>query len=158
MLEYLCDRLDVDDPLWGYQLRTSNEGWLQGFVTVTTFTTWAPYLRFDSHAAASGITADDVRDRQVDVDNVLGAALEAQPRRGDPDNEGVVFPTVAEISLLGGLGGGAAVLSIALDELPREYEYVVLQATEMGIPFYEALGFTRVGVCLLYTSPSPRDA
>ena len=83
----------------------------------------------------------------VDVDNVLGAALEAQPRRGDPDNEGVVFPTVAEISLLGGLGGGAAVLSIAaLDELPREYEYVVLQATEMGIPFYEALGFTRVGV------------
>ena len=75
MLEYLCDRLDVDDPLWGYQLRTSNEGWLQGFVTVTTFTTWAPYLRFDSHAAASGITADDVRDRAVDVDNVLGAAL-----------------------------------------------------------------------------------
>ena len=84
---------------------SNDTGWLQGFVTVTTFTTWAPYLRFDSHAAASGITADDVRDRQVDVDNVLGAALEAQPRRGDPDNEGVVFPTVAEISLLGGLRG-----------------------------------------------------
>jgi len=146
MLEYLCDRLDVDDPLWGYQLRTQDTGWLQGFVTVTTFTTWAPYLRFDSYAAAAGITADDVRDRRVDVENRLGALLEAQPRRGDPEAEGIIFPSVAEISLLGGLGGGAAVLSIALDELPQAYEFVVLQATEIGIPFYEALGFTRVGV------------
>ena len=115
--QFNCLTINIIDPLWGYQLRTSDTGWLQGFVTVTTFTTWAPYLRFDSHAAASGITADDVRDRAVDVDNVLGAALEAQPRRGDPDNEGVVFPTVAEISLLGGLGGGAAVARMVWREL-----------------------------------------
>ena len=31
---YLADRVDIDDPMRGYQLRHSN-GWLQGFVTVT---------------------------------------------------------------------------------------------------------------------------
>ena len=72
MLEYMCDRLDIDDPLWGYQLRTKDEGWLQGFAVLTTFTTWAPYLRWDSLAPAAGITADDVRDRAVDVERPRG--------------------------------------------------------------------------------------
>ena len=41
-LEYMADRLDTDDPLWGYTARRrgSEAGQLQGFVTVTTFTTW----------------------------------------------------------------------------------------------------------------------
>ena len=117
MLEYMCDRLDIDDPLWGYQLRTAKEGWLQGFVALTTFTTWAPYLRWGLTPAA-GVTADDVRDRAVDLDGSLAARLEAQPRYGDPEAEGVIFETIAEVSLLGGIGGGAACLAIALDELP----------------------------------------
>lgn len=47
-LEYLADRIDTDDPLHGYTVRTRDEGWLQGFVTITTFTTWyvgATYTR-----------------------------------------------------------------------------------------------------------------
>ena len=52
-----------------------------------------------------------------------------------PDNEGVVFPTVAVI-LLGGLGGGA-VLSIALDELPANTSTQVAGHGD-GHPFYEA--------------------
>ena len=34
-LEYMADRLDVDDPLTGYMAFTKEEGWLQGFVTCT---------------------------------------------------------------------------------------------------------------------------
>ena len=37
-LEYMGDRLDVDDPLHGYLVVTRKEGWLQGFLTCTTFT------------------------------------------------------------------------------------------------------------------------
>ena len=38
-LEYIADRLDVDDPCFGYLAR-SQEGKLQGFITLTTFTNW----------------------------------------------------------------------------------------------------------------------
>jgi len=36
----------------------------------------------------------------------------------------------------------------------RNYDYVVLQATENSIPFYESMGFTRVG-CIQGKAPSP---
>ena len=36
----------------------------------------------------------------------------------------------------------------------RNYDYVVLQATENSIPFYESMGFKRVG-CLQGKAPSP---
>ena len=49
-LEYLADRIDVDEPLWGYQIRTKNEGWLQGFVIVTNFTTWHRWFHWTSLA------------------------------------------------------------------------------------------------------------
>ncbi|KAJ1461508.1 hypothetical protein M885DRAFT_507551 [Pelagophyceae sp. CCMP2097] len=157
MLEYCADRVSVDDPLFGWQLRRRDEGWLQGFIALTTYTTWAPYLRWDSRAQASGITADDVRDRAVDVANDLAAELEAQPRGGDPETEGVIFPTIAEVSLLGGLGCGAALLALALADLEEKgvYNYVVLQATDMAIPFYEAMGFVRVG-CVAQHASTPR--
>ena len=47
-LVYIADRMDIDDPLWGYQVRSSKTGWLQGFVTCTTFTTWHRDFRWDS--------------------------------------------------------------------------------------------------------------
>ena len=43
-LEYIADRLDVDDPCFGYLARTT-EGKLQGFITVTTFTNWQKNFR-----------------------------------------------------------------------------------------------------------------
>ena len=248
MLEYIADRLDTDDPIWGYQVRTRAEGWLQGFVIVTDFTTWASYFRFDSQAPSNGITADDVEQRVTDyavVDafyddvaaapqnhdddddddpetasrSVLTAAIpplapgaagsssssggggadddgdalmaesqdsdaealcvsvsapvapdsgpviasttpllerggvslaslmEEEPRWGEPDVEGVVFHTIAEISLLGALGCGAWLLQLVLQELKAtgRYKYAILQATDQAIPFYESMGFTRVG-------------
>ena len=44
----MADRYDVDDPLTGYMAFTKAEGWLQGFVTCTTFTTWNHGFRWDS--------------------------------------------------------------------------------------------------------------
>ena len=38
----------------------------------------------------------------------LSKQLEACERTGDPEKEGVVFPRLAEIGLLGGLGCGRA--------------------------------------------------
>ena len=29
-LVYIADRMDIDDPLWGYQVRSGATGWLQG--------------------------------------------------------------------------------------------------------------------------------
>lgn len=84
----------------------------------------------------------------MDRDGSLAKALEASVRDGDPDGEGVVWPHIAEVSLLGGLGTGRQLLDLVLDDLEAwdsPYDFVVLQATENAVPFYEAMGFTRVG-------------
>jgi hypothetical protein len=129
VLEYILDRLDTDDPLNGYQLRTRAEGWLQGFVTFTTFTTWQTYFRWDSLDPRAGITLDDCDAHVVDESGELAAALDECGRVGDPDRCGVVWPRVAEITLLGGLGCGAQLLQLALDHLAslNTYDFVVLQ-------------------------------
>lgn len=33
---YIAQRLDYDDPLWGWQVRDASTGWLTGFITLTT--------------------------------------------------------------------------------------------------------------------------
>eukprot|EP00966_Prymnesium_polylepis_P219492 5078057-Prymnesium_polylepis.1 len=48
---YVAQRLDTDDPLWGWQVRDATNGWLQGFITMTTFTTWSADFEWDSDAA-----------------------------------------------------------------------------------------------------------
>ena len=81
------------------------------------------------------------------INHSLASQLEAQPRWGDPEVEGVVFHTIAEISLLGALGCGAWLLQLVLQELKAmgRYKYAILQATDQAIPFYESMGFVRVG-------------
>lgn len=132
---------------------------LQGFITCTTFTNWQSSFRWDSvHDSAFAYDdeklAQDMVDgrRQFDHDGSLAAGLQSTVRCGDPWNEGIVWPRIAEISLLGGLGCGKALLSLALEKLEtmkpsanQNYDYVVLQATENSIPFYESMGFVRVG-------------
>jgi hypothetical protein len=184
-LEYIADRVDVDDPCFGYLVRTQAEGMLQGFITVTTFTNWQKSFRWDSlHELAfhyddsddedgdmdeekvqsssssrrrtkkntNGTVTGKKRGRQYDRDGTLAKELERTVRLGDPHNEGIVWPHIAEISLLGGLGCGKALVSLVLEELEHlkatataNYDYVVLQATDNSIPFYESLGFVRVG-------------
>ncbi|KAJ8613688.1 hypothetical protein CTAYLR_003159 [Chrysophaeum taylorii] len=156
MLEYVSDRLDTDEPLWGFQIRSSREFWLQGFVALTVFTTWTPYFRFTNEAPAAAITAADVDSRAID--DALCRELEAQRRAGDPEGEGVVWPRVAEISLLGGLGCGRVLASLAIQELrDRGFDYVVLQATDQAIPFYERVGFSRVGAVASFEGRTTAD-
>lgn len=112
-----------------HQVRTLEEGWLQGFITMTTFTVWQRNFRWDSRAPENGIVAAEMEGKAWDRDNSLGRELESQPRSGDPDGEGIIWPTVAELSLLGGLGCGRAMLQLVIEELEDrgQYDYLVCQ-------------------------------
>ena len=176
LLEYMADRMDIDDPLFGYLAVEKNKGWIQGFVTCTTFTTWHRGFRWDSldpclDLAASphdedengtqgsgGSTVAPERNcggshghgggRAIDSDGSLSTEMMTEVFAGDPDNEGVVWPRVAEISLLGALGCGRWLLQLVIDGLEvraSPYRYVTLMATHNAIPFYERMGFVRVG-------------
>jgi hypothetical protein len=121
-LEYLADRLDVDDPCFGYMVRTNENlqmaanwqrGMLQGFITVTTFTNWQRTFQWDSANEVAFSYDDETLDLQRvtgervwDTDGNLAREMQATVRCGDIWNEGVVWPRIAEISLLGGLGCG----------------------------------------------------
>lgn len=292
-LEYITDRVYTDDPLSGFIVRTRKEGWLQGFISCTTFTTWQRWFKWDSlHEEAGNLPFDDAisdkskgidmdeiehksrkykkhqwqggrkrkkkkntkgkssngtnnssssnnneddnddngddsknesmdvesengdlannqnlehsqikqeenssiqqintgtdtksngvkleeefdanipiprteenilkferkwwSERLIDADGRLARALENQIRDGDPNAEGVIWPHVAEISLLGGLGCGSWLLTLMIEELEKDdspYDYVVLQAAENSVPFYEKHGFIRVGAISRY--------
>ena len=131
VLQYMADRLDVDDPLFGYLAMSRAEGWLQGFITATTFTTWHASFRWDSknpvldlldHAPEDGDTPEGQTPwiPKVDADASLSTELQAELRAGDPENEGVVWPRVAELSLLGALGCGRWLVELVIEELEAE--------------------------------------
>ena len=81
-LEYIADRLDVDDPCFGYIVR-SKVGHLQGFITVTTFTNWQSTFSWDSLQEMSFYYDDALDD--ADINN-------ASPSRQDLDNHSVSGP------------------------------------------------------------------
>lgn len=161
--EYIKDRIDIDDPLRGYQIRHSMGGWLQGFVLWTNFTTWTHFFTWDSLHPESGIpksAQSNSVSQQVDWDGSLANELQALPRHGDPSNAGIVFDNVAEIALLGGLGCGELLLRMALEDILKspQYKYIVLQATSGSRSFYERFGFRRVGaVCRYGESPKGKN-
>jgi hypothetical protein len=154
--DYIRDRVDIDDPLNGYQIRHKTGGWLQGFILWTNFTAWTYYFRWDSLDAASRVPSEASTSAtacsKMDVDGSLTAELEAQPRSGDPLEGGIVFEGIAEVALVGGLGCGEYALRMALDDIRarQKYKYVVLQATESSKSFYERFGFVRVGAVCRY--------
>ena len=80
LLEYMSDRVDIDDPLGAYMVRTKDEGWLQGFVTYTTFTTWHKDFRWDSLDANAEMDVHSVsnKGRVLDLDASLSRKLQAQ--------------------------------------------------------------------------------
>jgi len=197
-LEYIADRLDVDDPCFGYVVR-SEAGHLQGFITVTTFTNWQKTFSWDSLQEMSFYYDDACEDyddnnkthdskedqenqatsnkkgepktpgfktpskskqrkrrkRIIDEDGSLAKEVGKTVHLGDPYNEGIVWPRIAEISLLGALGCGKTLVQLVIEQLEFQrasgaanYDYIALQATDNSIPFYESLGFVRVGaVC-----------
>ncbi len=65
---------------------------------------------------------------------------------------------MGELSLLGAMGCGTWLVKTLLAELEEgelagEYDVVVLQATDTSLPFYEKMGFTRVGAVARYARP-----
>ncbi len=157
-MEYIVDRIDTDDPVWGYVVRDVDTGAMQGFITLTTFTTWHHSFRWDSLCAEAGLRelhdTEDVKldtpeeaalaewhaSRKLDKDGALSRALEAELRDGDPAaaGGGTIWPHVAELSLIGALGCGRFLLQLVIDELENgagaddhDYRFVVLQATEV---------------------------
>ena len=57
---------------------------------------------------------------------------------------GVIWPHIAEISLLGAVGCGRWLMETVIEELEisgSQYDYVTLQATDNSIGFYESLGY-----------------
>ena len=159
-IDYIRDRIDIDDPLYGYQVRHKFGGWMQGFILYTTFTTWNFGFEFNSQHPLCGIPpppSDAVSDvdhnRYVDYDNSLAMELEALPRSGDPRVGGIVFSEIAEISILGALGCGEYLLRMALDDIytnKQNYKYVILHAADQARAFYEKFGFKRVGAVCKY--------
>jgi len=150
-LEYMADRLDVDDPIHAFLVRTADSGQLQGFVTFTTFTNWQQGFMWDSTHPRC-FEGYDKKDVAVDEDGSLSKALQACVRCGDVYNEGVVYPRIAEISLLGALGCGKLLVELAIEYIEGlssstqgMFKFCALQATDNSIPFYEKMGFVRVG-------------
>lgn len=106
LLEYMADRVDIDEPLFGYLAVTRDQGWMQGYVTCTTFTTWHRGFRWDSlnpclslaeppNDDNGGVPEDATNACKVDADGHLSAELMTEVFGGDPDNEGIVWPRVA---------------------------------------------------------------
>ena len=58
-MEYIADRIDTDDPIWGFAVRHQQSGALQGFVSMTTFTTWHHSFRWDSLCLEAGTRDTD---------------------------------------------------------------------------------------------------
>lgn len=162
--EYIRDRIDIDDPLRGYQIRHASGGWLQGFCLWTNFTTWTHFFTWDSLHPQAGLLSNGENEDYTlakDTTGELAQRLQALPRSGDPSDSGIVFDSVAEIALLGGLGCGELLLRMALEDILKcgKYKFVVLQATKGSRPFYERFGFQRVGaVCRYATSSATDDA
>ena len=102
--------------MMGYIVRSKAEGWMQGFITVTAFTTWQKYFTWDSlaHEAQVLEDKDDDPESVCDVTGLLARELAAQIHDGDPDGEGVIWPRIAEVSLLGALGCGGWLLKLML--------------------------------------------
>jgi hypothetical protein len=150
-VHYIADRLDTDDPIEGYMVRTKKTGWLQGFIVTTTFTTWQRWFRFDSESPHGQLDGTP-EGRKCDWDGSLARELERQKRAGSPDGQGVVWSRVGEVSLLGALRCGRWLVKLVIEELEArgDYDCLVLQATDESIPFYESLGFIRVGALAKY--------
>ena len=99
----------------------------------------------------------------VKVAGSLCRELQASRRFGDCDGEGVVWPRIAEVSLLGGLGTGRTLMDTVIAEVADrgDADFVVLQATDQAVPFYERLGFSKVGAVASFEEKGkslPREA
>jgi hypothetical protein len=148
---YIKERLDYDYPLDGFVIKSNDQfQHIQGFIVATCFKTWRKSFRFTFDEPAALITPVDRRCHKTDIDGLLTTELQKCEVQEIDNGGGFCFTRICEISLLGGLGCGGALLSRTLSEIrqSRKYDYCVLQSTKIAIPFYEKHGFVRIGaVC-----------
>ena len=100
------------------------------------------WFRWDSlaeHAGIHSLHQEDETDeeeiewrsaRKCDVNGSVSADLMRQVHDGDPDGEGVIWPRLAEVSLLGAIGCGGWLMRLIIEELESpdsQYDWVVLQ-------------------------------
>ena len=141
--EFVEGRLELDDPLLGWMARERASGRMQGFILCSQFTTWVAPAHFrwlspPAGGGGEGKTGGGKRGKP------LWRALNDCARGGDPLTTGCAWPRVAELSLVGGLGCGAALVSTVVAWLSsgrvrnpqdgRPYDFLVLQATKNAIP------------------------
>jgi len=167
-LEYLADRIDVDDPIFGYVVRTGpvnpcpardrrwKSGMMQGFVTCTTFTNYQKTFEWNSRHDAAFSHDDDAMSSQRlsnarawDNDNTLAEELQATVRCGDVWDEGIVWPRIAEISLLGGLGCGKVRCTVVSFLYFRCYSFFSLELLRWWLVVAHRLTFH----LFLFSSP-----
>ena len=147
--QFVEDTIELMQPLYGWMVRRTSDGHLRGFLLCTTFTTWVGpsnlrWVERRTHA----------KSRAAKRPPDLASQLNASVRYGAPLTAGVVWPRVAEISLVGALGCGRLLVHELLRRLKsgaivspsdnKPYEYVALQATKNAISFYERIGFQHI--------------
>ena len=173
---YIKERIKWDENLRGFTVRTNDSRrMLQGFIMYSKFSTWQWSFRWDSTSPQSGIRACDRKLHKIDdgsltfrLANEIRHRLEARvtmkpeisskkqkrKRRKNKTTspycgklEGVGWPRLTELSLLGALGCGEILCRLAMRDVLTDstQRCVVLQATKLAVPFYERMGFVRVG-------------
>ena len=174
---YIKERIKWDENLRGFTVRTNDSRrMLQGFIMYSKFSTWQWSFRWDSTSPQSGIRACDRKLHNIDdgsltfrLANEIRHRLEARvtmkpeisskkkqkrKRRKNKTTspycgklEGVGWPRLTELSLLGALGCGEILCRFAMRDVLTDstQRCVVLQATKLAVPFYERMGFVRVG-------------
>jgi hypothetical protein len=118
-VRFVEDTIELMQPLFGWMLHNSLSGDLRGFLLCTTFTTW--------------VGAENLRWVERKHRN-LARRLNDTPRQGAPLTTGVIWPRIAEVSLVGGLGCGSSLMHELLRRLKsgkivsgldhEPYEYV----------------------------------
>ena len=112
-------------------VRSKDEGWLQGFITITTFTIWHRHFQWNSLHPEAGMEDESHGEGGViDEDGSISRELQEQVWAGDPHGEGVSYPHIAELSLLGAIGSGGFLVKLMIEELEAEiidppYEWCV---------------------------------
>lgn len=96
---------------------------------------------------ANRLAAEERRDQNGFVSDELESTRRQVSQNDDRFTE---WPDLLEISLLGALGCGRRLVERVVAAERRNYRFVVLQATEAAVHFYEKRGFVRVGALAKY--------
>ena len=114
------------DPLQGYVVRSEAEGWLQGFVTVTNFTTWQRYFAWDSLVHEAGVLddAEDDHKPRCDITGETAAPVIAAPGLPPPASGGYRHSRAVRVdrgagARASGVGTSGTCLHLPAAVLPR---------------------------------------